>query len=681
MQLKNVKFRNRIVKPAQRLGFVDKESHVSQQGLDFYETIAKGGVGLIVIDHAFVDPLGARSRQASIADDKHIPSMAKLAAVIHKHGCPVFLQINHVGQDHDVKASGIAQPLGPSALAQEDMRRIFPLSEKVRNLPRALTISEIRAIIVEFGEAAVRAEKAGFDGVEIHGAHSYLIACFLSRFWNRRDDEYGNQSLENRTRFGVDVLRAVKERVRKEFVVGIRINGAEYGVGTGTTAAEGRQIAKTFEAAGADYIHVSVYGYDVYNRLFVPEQVFFPEPPKPFSKDLDGTKHGVGALVPLAAGIKAVVSVPVIAVGRLDPFIGEEILSKHMADAIAMGRRLIADPDLPNKIAAGRYDDVAPCTGCITCQDRSLGGLDVTCRINAALGKEREYEITPATHKKKVVVVGGGPGGMEAARVAAMRGHEVTLYEKTSRLGGLLSLAALIKGTEVEDLPAITRYLRRQITQHGVKLMLGQEFTPTVAEKMKPDVVILATGAVPFTPNLPGIDRRNVQTAEVLHRRAKLFINLLGPKILDLLSKIWLPIGKRVVVIGGAIHGCEIAEFLVKRGRKVTIVEESSRLGTHLLNSHRPKLLAWLSAKGTTMLTGVTLNEITDKGLAVITKDGQKETIEADTMIVALPPKPNNDLVNELREKMIEVYQVGDCKEPRLIVDAIGDGLRVGHAL
>ncbi len=447
MRLKKLKLKNRIVKPGQRLGFIDKEGHVTQQDIDFYEALAKGGVGLIVVDHAFVDPVGAKIRQASIADDKYIPSMAKLAAVIHKHACPVFLQINHVGQEHDIRASGVAQPLGPSALTQEDMHRIFPLSEKTHNLPRELTITEIKAIVVKFAEAAVRAEKAGFDGVEIHGAHTYLLACFLTRLWNRRDDEYGNQSLENRSRFGVEVLRAVKERVGKDFVVGIRMNGGEYGIDSGTTAAEGRQIAKMFETAGADYIHVSVYGYAEYNRLVVPEQVFFPEPPGPFSSELDGSKNGAGALAPLAAGVKEVVSVPVIAVGRLDPSIGEWMLRKHMADAIAMGRRLLADPELPNKLAAGKYKDIAPCTGCITCQERSLGGLDVTCRINAALGKEREYEMTPSKNKKKVIVVGGGPAGMEAARVAALRGHEVTLYEKASRLGGLLSLAALIKGT------------------------------------------------------------------------------------------------------------------------------------------------------------------------------------------------------------------------------------------
>jgi 2,4-dienoyl-CoA reductase (NADPH2) len=280
-----------------------------------------------------------------------------------------------------------------------------------------------------------------------------------------------------------------------------------------------------------------------------------------------------------------------------------------------------------------------------------------------------------------VVVVGGGPAGMEAARVSALRGHDVTLYEKSRRLGGLLPLAALIKGTEVEALPAITRYLGRAITRHGVKIELGKEFTAALAEKIGADAVILATGSLPFRPDLPGIAGRNVRTAEELHRRAKLLIDLLGPGLLGSLSRLWLPLGKRVVVVGGSIQGCEAAVFLVKRGRKVTIVEESSQLGAALLSYHRPKLLAWLAENGALALIEVALNEITASGLVVTTKEGEKRSLEADTVLIALPPRPNAELVDELKGRVAEVYQIGDCKAPGLIVDAIGDAARVGHAL
>ena len=649
MQLKQVRLRNRIIKPGQRLGFVDKEGTITQQDVNFYENLAKGGVGLIIVDHAYVDfPMGAKIRQASIAEDKYIPAMAKLSEAVHKHGCPIFLQISHAGPDHDIKASGGKNPLGPSALSREEIHLMFPGREHVYTPTQPLTIPEIERIIVEFADAAERARKAGFDGVEVHGAHSYLVATFFSRIWNKRDDKYGDQNLENRSRFAAEILQAIRLRVGPDFVVGIRLNGGEFGIDIGTTAAESREMAKILQAAGADYINVTAYGFAAYHRLILPEQVFYPEPPVPFSPDLRASSRGT--MIPLAAGIKKAVSIPVFAVGRLDPILGEWMLRKGMADGICMGRRLLADPELPKKLVEGRYEDVAPCTACVTCSELSLKGDDITCRINAALGLEREYEISPAQKKKRVAVVGGGPAGMEAARIVALRGHDVILYEKEPKLGGLLSLAALIKGTEVEDIPAIAKYLERQIRNLGVKVELGTRFTAETVDAIRPDVVILANGAVPATPEIPGIGRSNVVTTEALHNRAKKFLNLFGPEILGWLTRLWLPIGQRVVIIGGLIYGLEAAEFLVKRGRKVIIVEESDELGTKILDAHRPKLLAWLTRKGTTMLTGVKFDEITAKGL-VIHQNGEQRLIEADTILTATPPKPNTEFLEELKKK------------------------------
>jgi 2,4-dienoyl-CoA reductase (NADPH2) len=679
MQLKQVRLRNRVIKPGQRLGFVDREGHVTQQDVNFYENLAKGGVGLIIVDHAYVDfPMGAKIRQASIAEDRYIPSMAKLSEAVHKHGCPLFLQISHAGPDHDTKASGGKNPLGPSALSREDIHLMFPGREQVYTPTQSLTIPEIERIIGTFADAAERARKAGFDGVEVHGAHSYLVATFFSRIWNRRDDRYGSQNLESRSRFAAEILKAIRARVGPDFVVGMRVNGGEFGIDTGTTAAESREMAKILQAAGADYLNVSAYGFAAYHRLILPEQVFYPEPPAPFSEDLRPSSRGT--LMPLAAGIKKAVSIPVFAVGRLDPLLGERMLRKGMADGICMGRRLLADPELPRKLAEGRYEDVAPCTACVTCSELSLKGDNVTCRINAALGLEKEYELTPAPRKKKVAVVGGGPAGMEAARIAALRGHEVILYEKEPKLGGLLSLAAMIKGTEVEDIPAIAGYLERQVRGLGVTVELGKEFSAETLDDIKPDAVILANGAVPATPEIPGIGLGHVLTTEALHRRVKKFLNFCGPEMMNRLTRLWLPIGKRVVIIGGLIYGLEAAEFLVKRGRKVTIVEESEDLGAKILDAHRPKLLAWLTRKGAIMLAGVEYDEITEQGL-MIRKNGRRQLIEADTVLTALPPKPNHEFLEELKNKAVEVYQIGDSKEPGLIVDAVGGGSRIGRTV
>jgi 2,4-dienoyl-CoA reductase (NADPH2) len=680
LQVVNVRFRNRIIKPGQILGYADKDGYVGQRNLDFYEKLAKGGVGMIVIEDACVDfPIGGSGdKRISIAEDKFIPSLAELAEVIHKHGCPTFQQIGHVGPAHNQKQSGM-QPVAASTLSQEQMSRMY--AGRAYNVSRALTIPEIHELEEKFAESAERVKKAGFDGVEIHAGHSYLINSFLSRIWNKREDEYGYQNMENRARFAVQIMRAVRERVGKDYPIGIRINGGEYGLEDGLTPIESKQIAKMLEAAGANYIHVTGYGFNDYFRLILPEQIFYPEPPEPFSEDLDKMDKAAGPMAPLAAAIKSVVSVPVVAVGRMDPILGEQLLRDGKADVIAMGRRLLADPELPNKVAEGRLEDIRPCTACITCSDLFYKGEDVTCRANAALGKEREYEIKPAKKKKVVVVVGGGPSGMEAARVAALRGHEVILYEKDAKLGGLLPLASLIKGVEIENIPALARYLETQITKLGVKIKLGEKFTPALITELRADIIILATGGIPATPDIPGIDKRKVLTSGELHRRVKPFLRFFGPIVLGLLTKFWMPVGKKIIVIGGLLYGYEMAEFLIKRGRQVTIVEPSNQSGVDVLALHKFKLLNWLEKKGAIIIADSKIEEITDRGLVITDKEGKKQTIKADTILTAIPPKPNREFLQEIKAKVAEVYLSGDSKESGLIVDAIADGCRIGITL
>jgi 2,4-dienoyl-CoA reductase (NADPH2) len=409
--------------------------------------------------------------------------------------------------------------------------------------------------------------------------------------------------------------------------------------------------------------------------------MFYPEPPAQLPDYIDGSRSGRGAAAPIAGAIKRAISIPVISVGRFDPELGEQTLRAGKADFISMNRRLMADPQLPNKVAKGRTEDIAPCTACLTCFEMNLQGIPISCRINAALSKEREYEIKPASKKKKVVVVGGGPAGMETARVAALRGHEVILYEKESKLGGSLPLAAMIKGQEREELMGIVQYLQTQLTKLSVKTVLGQEATRESIKSLKPDVLVIAAGGLHNIPDIPGIKRKNVMTSEQLHHRLKKYLKFFGPDMLKKLTTLYLPVGKRVVVMGGGIHGCQTAEFLVKRGRKVTIVDSSKNIGeglvTYLL---KPLLLDWLKSNGVTMMAGVTYKEITDKGL-VITVKKKPQSIEADTIVTALPLKPNTELLKSLKDGVPKVYAIGDAKEPNLIIDAIADGSRIGHAI
>jgi 2,4-dienoyl-CoA reductase (NADPH2) len=277
-----------------------------------------------------------------------------------------------------------------------------------------------------------------------------------------------------------------------------------------------------------------------------------------------------------------------------------------------------------------------------------------------------------------VFVVGGGPGGMEAARVAAMRGHEVTLYEKESKLGGLLHVASMVKGLEIEDIRTLMRYFKTQITKLGVNIKLGEEFNPSTIQETKPDVVILAIGGTLAMPEIPGINRRNVVSGPQLHHTLKIFLKFLNPQVLRWLTNIWMPLGKRVVIIGGQLQGCELAEFLIKRGRKVTILDTADTLGDGLAEEFKTKFFEWMEKNGATTIAGVKYEEITDKGL-IITKEGKRQTIEADTIVTAVPSKPNNELIKTLKGKVPEIYAIGDCNEPRLIINAVADGYHVAH--
>ena len=636
-----MKLKNRIVMPPMGTGYAEAGGAASQRMLDYYEARARGGVGLIIAEGSAPSLKctyareASPSRQASLGDDKFIPGWRRVTDAAHKFNARIAIQIMHATLEN---WDGKLVQVGPSPVVVP--ARVMGI---LGGPPHELTVEEIAERVEWFASAARRAREAGFDGVEIHGAHQYIIAAFLSSATNQRRDRYGG-SVENKARFLVEILRAVRREVGPDFPVWVRFNAQEWGVDNGITIEETRQMVPLVVAAGAEALHVSGYGAGSYiTTAPIPDTA--------------------GFLAPLAEDVKKLTRVPVIAVGRLDLELGEKILEEGKADFIAIGRRLLADPDLPNKVAEGRLNEVVPCIGCMECIERLAfdeRGEGVTCVVNPALGKEKAYQMKPARKAKNVIEVGGGPAGMQAAIVAAKRGHKVTLLEKEAKLGGQLNIAALppFKG----DIFPWIDYLVNQVEKAGVKVDLNTDATTEIIAGEKPDAVIIATGGTPAMPDIPGIDKSNVVTAQdVLSGRAK--------------------VGQNVVIIGGGMVGCETGHYLARQGKMVTITEILKRMANDMFLMTRRRLMDGLRSKKVTLLTSATCEEIKEGSVLVTTAEGKTETIPADTVIIAAGYTANDRLYKELEGRVREIYCIGNSAKPRRILEASNEGYQVGLKL
>jgi 2,4-dienoyl-CoA reductase-like NADH-dependent reductase (Old Yellow Enzyme family)/thioredoxin reductase len=613
--------KNRIVMAPVAMRYNTPSGTITQRVIDHYAERAKGGTGLIIVEATTMDwPVGkVGSCPLRLDRDSYIHGFRDLVEVVHDHGAKVAVQLQHVGGQTNRRNTEGAQPVAPSVVP-------FPRADT----PRALTVEEIRSIIREFAESILRAKTAGFDAVEIHGAHGYLVTQFHSPYFNKRTDMYGG-SFQNRMRFAEELIEAAREKVGVEFPLIFRFSADEH-VHGGVDVEEAARIARTLEEAGVDAIDVSA-------GVHAARPWIFPPMAMPRACNVDTAK-----------AVKAAVGLPVIVVGRLgDPVLAERVLAENKADMIALGRPLLADPYLPWKAAEGREGDICPCISCNACIDRLVRGWSVGCAVNPALGEEREYQQERADSSKKVLVAGGGPAGMEAARMAAWRGHDVVLYEKGSELGGQLLLAS--RPSFKKDLVDLVEYLRIQVEKSGVRVELEQEVTAELVRDAAADVVIVATGAEPLRPQIPGIDGDNVATAESVLRGES-------------------EVGKRVVVAGGGRLGLEMAWFLAERDCDVQLVEMESDVGVDMEACERTHLLEKLDEHYVSIIANATIERITGSGVQVLDSAWKSSFLRCDSVVLALGYTPRNDLAEALKNGGVEVYAIGDCVQPRRIYEA-----------
>lgn len=633
--VRGVSIRNRIVMAPMNTNFAAPDGSVSERFTRYYVERGRGGAGLLIVSSAYIDA-AAKKRVGSLLldDDRFIPAAKAFTAAVHATGARVLQQLNHNGRlltsskELKTSVSASSRIVGPSAIPHLSSGAI----------PHALNVGEIQELIEKFGQAARRAKEAGFDGVELHGSHGYLINQFYSRYSNRRTDGYGG-SLEKRMRFPLEAYRRVRELSGDDFLVSYRINGREFAP-IETPIDEVIALSQRLEQEGVDLLHVSAGNSEI--AAMVLKMV----PPSSTPR---------GCYVEYAAAIKAHVGIPVIAVGRINtPELAEQILREGKADFVAMGRALIADPYWPEKASRGEADAIRRCIACNQgCMERLAQEQPVTCLHNPEVG--REGELLPAGKRKKVIVVGGGPAGMEAASVAALRGHDVELYEREHELGGQIGLTAVPPGKE--EFRAVGDFLKRELARRKVPIHLNHEVTADELAQLRPDVVIVATGARPLIPAIPGADKVHVVTAwDVLEGKQ---------------------VGNNVIVVGAGLVGTETALFLFEKGKRVVLIERLDDIAQDVGSLSRTRLKEHLKVTDIEVRCGTTASAIGDTALTVVDRDGREYSIPADTVVLAVGAEAEGTLHRGLQGRVSELYAIGDCVSPRKLIEAIHEGYAV----
>lgn len=617
---------NRMYMPPMGTHTANPDGTISEAGVAYLLARAKGGVGLIItesmpVQEVYDPPTGS---VVSISRDEHIPGLKAMVEQVHALGGRIAANLT--------PGFGRIMPAGPDGGAPYSASAV-PLLMDPTTMSRELSTEQVEDILARFRAAVIRALECGFDAIDIHGHTGYLTDQFLSAVWNQRTDRFGGDAA-GRATFATEMIRAVREEAGKDFPLSMRISVRHEFPG-GRTTEEGQELAVILQDAGLDVLLVDAGAYEAIDLAF------------------PGYYRGDGVYLPDAAAVKPLLRIPVAVNGNLTPELGEKALADGIADFIGYGRMIIADPDLPRKIAEGRPQSVRPCIRCnALCIGNVAMGKPVECSVNPEAGYEATRVLLPAPTVRKVAVVGAGPGGLEAARVAAARGHDVTVYEASDMLGGVLEPAAT---------PDFKRELHRMIdwwdgelTDLGVKVEFNHRVEPDDPALAEADAVIVATGSVPLVPPIPGADT--------------------SPLVIDVLEgHRGAPVGKRVVVCGGGLSGADYALELAQAGHEVTVVEMGPEIAPDMIFYNRITLLTQLAMLGVKTVTGTTVTAFTDDAVEAEGPDGAV-TLPCDTAVLAFGVKPNRALPEALKAAGVEFTEVGDCVKPAKVAEAVHGG-------
>ena len=685
----NLELKNRMIMAAMGSNFASEDGHASEQLTAYYEERARGGVGLIILETSAITwPAGASMpNMIGFSKDEFIPTLQSLTQRVHQHGAKIAAQLNHSGkiaQEDVIAGRPIPVPSIPKSqpsdmfglLTQDEIMNFIKAGGPDGKGPRyhELSVTEIQDEIQHFVNAAKRAKASNFDAIEIHAGHGYLISSFLSPAVNKRTDEYGGTP-EKRARLLVEIISQIKKQIEGLPIL-VRLDANEYRIENGITPDDFLITASLAQEAGADAIDVSAYGN-------TSKGIAFTEAP---------LVHEPGGFLEFVKMAKKALSIPVVAVGRIELDVAERGLKNKEFDFLAMGRKLLADPGLPNKIISGQEHLIRPCIYCYICVSQIFINKPMMCAVNSQLGNEHRNEniICSTADQKKILVIGAGPSGMEAARLLAMRGHHVEIWEKDKDIGGTVRVAALA----YEPNGHLINYLKNSLSELGVKIKMNALGTPETIKAFNPDHVVVAVGANRDAPSIKGKDSKNVFDGEELRgllfgsdmdaikklslvqqiilkigRASQLLRNI---NALRFLSKLWMPLSKDIIIIGGDLVGLELAEFLVERGRKVKVLEPTGSLGPNLSIVRRSRVVHLLKEYGVDLLTNVDIKEIRGQEVFVHHEDMEK-TFKMDQAIIALGANPNLSLSRMLSKINIPHTTIGDCASIGYIHGAIGD--------